>query len=377
MAPSGTIEHPVVKVAGLSRLLLGRLVRSWRRRLAPAATGLLTGVPPDPGPSWDALLDMAQGYQPSLVILAANEVGLFERLGTDSLTPGTLAEELQLEPEVVTLVLDALLGLGLLSCRGDTFQLVPRAQEVLLPGGPRYCGGMLRHELRQARTWLGLVERLQRGRLTARQSADLGPGSMLEAMVDLWRLKESWLLRSLDLCGRRRLLDLGGGPGSYTICLLRRYPELTATIVDLPSTLQFTRRLVAQTEDRVASRITLLERDVLREKDLQGPYDCALISQFLHGFPRPTAEALLRLVARHLDPGGRLCVLDYFKEIRTEAGSRGALFSINMAVCAPAGQAYTSDELRRMLTTTGYGEIQKIAPASPREPGMMVSVLGR
>ena len=314
---------------------------------------------------------MAQGYQPSLVILAANEVGIFEGFGDGPATPQDLAARLELDPEVVTMVLEALLHLGLFASRGDAFELVAGAREVLQPGGARFCGGMLRHEWLQVRTWLGLVDRLRGGRLTAREATALGPKHMLEAMVDLSRLKERWLLQNLDLRHHRRLLDLGGGPGSHTISLLRRYPELTATIVDLPGTLQFTRRQVARAGD-VARRITLLERDVLRQDDLQGPYDCALVSQFLHGFPRPTAEALLKLVARHLQPGATLCVLDYFKELRTPAGSRGALFSLNMVVSAPAGQAYTSAELRQMLATAGYGQLRTIPPASPREPGMIL-----
>ena len=57
-----------------------------------------------------------------------------------------------------------------------------------------------------------------------------GLGSVLPALV--------------DFSGRRRLLDVGGGPGSYSIALVQKTPGLTSPVLDLPASpphLQFAR----------------------------------------------------------------------------------------------------------------------------------------
>jgi ubiquinone/menaquinone biosynthesis C-methylase UbiE len=43
------------------------------------------------------------------------------------------------------------------------------------------------------------------------------------------------LARKVDLNGARRLLDVGGGSGAFSITFCRRFPELRATILDFPS----------------------------------------------------------------------------------------------------------------------------------------------
>ncbi len=40
--------------------------------------------------------------------------------------------------------------------------------------------------------------------------------------------------QTVDLSGLTRLLDLGGGPGSYAIALAKKYPALEAVVFDLP-----------------------------------------------------------------------------------------------------------------------------------------------
>ena len=53
-----------------------------------------------------------------------------------------------------------------------------------------------------------------------------------------------------DFSGRRRLLDVGGGPGTYSIALVQQTPGLTSTVLDLPGVLEVTREIVEQTRLR-------------------------------------------------------------------------------------------------------------------------------
>jgi len=38
----------------------------------------------------------------------------------------------------------------------------------------------------------------------------------------------------LDLAGKKRLLDIGGGPGTYSVLIARAFPQVRCTVLDLP-----------------------------------------------------------------------------------------------------------------------------------------------
>ena len=42
------------------------------------------------------------------------------------------------------------------------------------------------------------------------------------------------LVGSLDLNGRRAMLDVGGGPGTYSVLLTERFPGLKSEVLELP-----------------------------------------------------------------------------------------------------------------------------------------------
>ena len=62
----------------------------------------------------------------------------------------------------------------------------------------------------------------------------------------------------------RRLLDVGGGHGLYSIKFCYRYPELEATIFDLPLATETTRKNIAAENNRTIQ----LERSATSDESL-------------------------------------------------------------------------------------------------------------
>ena len=50
-----------------------------------------------------------------------------------------------------------------------------------------------------------------------------------------------------------RLLDVGGGPATYTLAFVKAVPGLTATLFDLPAVIELARGNVAATGSSIAS----------------------------------------------------------------------------------------------------------------------------
>src|SRR5439155_339947 len=77
-----------------------------------------------------------------------------------------------------------------------------------------------------------------------------------------------------------KLLEIGSGPATYPIALCRQFPDLRATIFDLPGTLKVTERYVR--DAHMEKQIMLIAGDY-RSEAIPGNYDVVLLSNIIHG----------------------------------------------------------------------------------------------
>jgi hypothetical protein len=88
------------------------------------------------------------------------------------------------------------------------------------------------------------------------------------------------LADKIDLSGRRHLLDLGGGPGTYAIHYCLKNPSLKATVYDLPTTRPFAEKTIEKFG--LTDRIDFIDGNYVKE-GIEGVYDVAWLSHILHG----------------------------------------------------------------------------------------------
>ncbi|MEK7870722.1 MAG: methyltransferase, partial [Nitrospirota bacterium] len=167
--------------------------------------------------------------------------------------------------------------------------------------------------------------------------------------------------KRLSLAGPVRMLDLGGGAGTNAIAFCQVYPELTATVFDLPATLRLTEKTVK--EAGLDSRIALLPGN-FNTDSLGGPYDVVLMSDILHYQTYETNAALVKKVLAHLAPGGRLIIKDRFLD---EAGTGPAwttAFAVHILVNTQQGGCYKTSDAIQWMTAAGFAsaaELEKTA----------------
>ena len=123
-------------------------------------------------------------------------------------------------------------------------------------------------------------------------------------------------MESVDLSGRRRLLDVGGGHGLYSIFFTRKYPGLEAWVLDLPAVIgaaeEFLSRLDAS--DRVHVIASALE-----DLDSLEMYDVVFASNYAG-----SREMLFDLVSRSrrlLVDSGWLIMRSYASDVKDDAAS--------------------------------------------------------
>jgi cyclopropane fatty-acyl-phospholipid synthase-like methyltransferase len=176
------------------------------------------------------------------------------------------------------------------------------------------------------------------------------------AMENVSRRSAREAVTKLDLSGCKRLLDLGGGPGTAALTFVRRNPELTAVVFDLPGPIAIAREQIALAG--LEDRVTTLAGDFFAD-DLGSGYDVIYLSNIIHSLDAASIADLMSRCLEALEPGGRLVVKDFFLADDRISPRASALFSINMLVHTPGGRSYTVTETRELLVQAGFERLEE------------------
>ena len=258
---------------------------------------------------------LSRRFWESAVLRAGIKLGVFAFL-KEQRSSDDVARKLRASPSFVRSFLDACVALELLEQRDEAYANTPWASCFLVPGKEGYVGDVALHITNHWAVWGQLDRLVLEGRtLTPPESGYTDAATywrdyMLGQHNRAQTGQARHLVQSVDLQGRRRLLDLGGGAASYSIALCQGYPKLQATVVDLREPLEVARRLVS--EQGLRDRITLVEGDFL-EVDLGEDSDVVLISGVVVAVPQETVRRLFRVAFDGLRPGGLIIVQDFMR----------------------------------------------------------------
>ena len=170
--------------------------------------------------------------------------------------------------------------------------------------------------------------------------------SFIDAMHVVGRHLSQQIADDYDAGRFRRLLDIGGGSGTYTIALLNKNPGMRAVLFDFAKVLPLARARISAAG--LAERVELVAGDFYTDP-LPGRCDLALLSAIIHQNSPDENVALYRKIWQALDPGGAVLIRDYVMDESRTAPPPGALFAINMLVATKGGNTYTFAETRQAL----------------------------
>ena len=300
-------------------------------------------------------------YWETKILLTAVKLDVFSALDGKPKTAGEVAGRIGAHEPTLNLLLNALVALKLLTKVGDLYGNSPAAEKHLVRHSAQYIGHLLVLHDAEWNNWGKLEETIRTGRRSVDRHVfetdpELG-GNVLAVLDRIGRQSGPDLAKRLKLTGHERLLDLGGGAGTNAIAFCQVYPELTATVFDLPATLRLTEKTVK--EAGLESRISLLPGDFNRD-GLGGPYDVALMSDILHYQTFESNAALVGKVFAHLAPGGQLIIKDRFLD---EAGTGPAwttAFAVHILVNTQQGGCYKTAEAMQWMTKAGFTAVTEL-----------------
>ena len=181
-----------------------------------------------------------------------------------------------------------------------------------------------------------------------------------------------WAVEKIDLGGRQKVLDLGGGPGTWAIHFALHHERLTATVFDLPVSRPFAERTVAQFG--VSDRVDFVGGDFTTD-ELPTGFDVAWLSHILHGEGPKTCREIVRKAVRSVGPGGLILIHEFILDESRASPVFPALFSLNMLVGTPNGRSYTESELAEMLHDAGAQDVRLLDFLGPAQSRIMTAMV--
>lgn len=318
----------------------------------------------------DELADAIRGYMPSRLLLTAIDLDVFTAIARSPSPPTAkaLAAALRTDLRATTVLLDALVALGVLSKEDGAYANSPTAARYLVAGAKDDASTALKHNLSLWQTWSTLTEVVRtgrpvdRGEMAARGDSWTTP--FIAAMHKNAALRAPSLIRAVGTEGVGKLIDIGGGSGAHAIAFAQASPTLEADIFDLATVVPIAAGHVAAAglSDRVRTRVGDLRVDAFGSG-----YDLALLSAICHMLGPDENRDLLRRVFAALSAGGRVVIQDHVMSEEKTTPRAGAIFAANMLVGTPHGGTYSEREYTGWLREAGFGEVRRVPLPGPND----------
>jgi SAM-dependent methyltransferase len=319
------------------------------------------------------LLEVSGSYWQGCALHAGVNLDVFSIIESGQTTADSIAGHLGADVRGTTALLDALAAMGLVVKRGDRYANTPFGRTFLVKSSPQYVGYMVMHHHHLVEAWARLDQAVMAGRPTRTRgrSDHEERESFLMGMFNLAMQIAPRLSGSIDLEGRRRLLDLGGGPGTYAIHFCLANPGLTAAVADLPTSRPFAEKTIARFH--LSDRIRFVPCDYHRD-DIPGAYDVVWLSHVLHGDGPDDCQIIIDKAAGALTPGGMMLIHDFILNDTSDGPLFPALFSLNMLVNTEKGRSYTESQIRDMMTKAGLARIKRLPFEGPNASGILEGI---
>jgi SAM-dependent methyltransferase len=320
----------------------------------------------------DEIVLPLRAFMESRILLTALELDVFTAVGTGA-AASAVASACGSATGATERLLDALVSMGFLEKREGVFANTPLTARFLTAGAPDDTRDSLRHNVNLWRRWSTLTEAVRAGHAVGvEEMAHRGDDWTVPFIAAMHKgavQRAPLVVQAVGAEGVRRMLDVGGGSGGYSIAFARASATLRAEILDLPTVLPIAEGHVAEAglTERIAARAGDLRTD-----DLGSGYDLVLLSSICHMLGPGENRDLLSRAARALAPGGRVVVSDFVLDADGTGPRQAALFSINMLVGTPSGRSYRESEYRAWLEEAGLVGIERV-----RLPGPAHLIIGR
>lgn len=289
------------------------------------------------------LNDLGWGYRAARILHIANRLDIFTLLWQKQMSVEQIYQQCHSEPVMTEKLLIACTALGLLEKHADKYKNTELSQKYLVRDKQLYQGDIIAHSATVWNFWDKLTDAIYTGATIKAFEPDEHRDFIL-AMHNIAVVgRTQMFIDNVDLSGRKKLFDVGGGPGTYSIQACRRYPELRAVIFDLPETIAIAEEIIGK--EKMQDRISLQEGNWDTDDFGEGN-DVVLLSDVMHG-PGSGAEMKLKKAYDSMVDGGLVVIQEFLLNDEKTGPLVSALFNVMVG-------AYSKTELISVIESAGF-----------------------
>ena len=304
-----------------------------------------------------SIRELANSFQMSRILLTAIELDIFTILDKHMLPSAEVAKKIEADERSTDRLMNALVALGFLRKVRGKYYNTESTSQFLVKDKPEFMGGLF-HINELWKRWSTLTQAVKKGKSVydGKDAADDATESFIAAM-HYRAVKEAKIISlMLDLSNVKKMLDIGGGSGAFSMQFIEKKQDINAVVFDLPSVIPLTKKYVEPF--LLKDKVDYITGDYLKDGFGSG-YDLILLSAIVHINSLEENKQLIKKCYDALNIGGQIIIRDWvMSEDRTEPAS-AAYFALNMLVGTHGGDTYTESEMRDWLFSAGINKIEK------------------
>jgi SAM-dependent methyltransferase len=335
-------------------------IKQRRAEMLDAAQTQLDATTIDPAP----LLEVASGFMAAKHLFAAAELQLFAALGQGPASIEEIAARIGIPARTARVAADAMVALGFVERDGGYYGNGDVADAFLSGRGPADLRPLLRFWDRISYpNWANLAEALRTSEAARTELTD-EQGEIYSAGVEaITAGTANALADTYDFSVHGRILDVGGGTGSFLVAALDRHPALRGTLAEIEPTLSVARQRIAAGPH--TDRIEVIGADALGDPLPEG-HDALLVANLAHLFSPEHNRQLFRRLRQVAPPGARLLLVDFWTDPGHTDPPFAALMAGEFLLVSGEGDVYSEAEIRDWLTDSGWMPIERRPLAGPQ-----------
>jgi acetylserotonin O-methyltransferase len=322
------------------------------------------------------VLELLEAFKYSQTMFSAVSLGVFDALKPGPLSLARLAEILKANPDALERLLDACVGLQLLSRRDGYYHNTRAAMTYLCTDSPNRLVNYISYSNKVLwKLWANLDQAILEG--THRWNQTFGrDGSIFSSFYktseDIREFVKSLhgyglvsspdVAAAFDLSQFGRLVDLGGGTGHLAIAICQRYPGMKGLVYELPVVVPFANEMI--TDSDAADRIIVETGDFFDDELPLPEGDLFVLGRIVHDWSESKVETLLGRILKRLPSGGAVLIAEKLID-EDRAGPKWAQMQNLGMLLYTEGKERTLSEYQELLSKVGFIDVRGVITPTP------------
>lgn len=319
---------------------------------------------------------MTSGYWISQSIYAAAKLGIADLLKNGAKNCEELATSTGTKARSLYRVMRALAQVGVFAEKQEgSFSLTPLSAclQSDIPGSVRALAILFGEE--QYKAWGDILHSVRTGESSFEHLFGMpvfeyyaknpeAEKTFNAAMTSGSDAEKAAVTQTYDFSNIRKLVDIGGGQGSFISSILKANPTLQGVLFDLPSVVEGAPNVISA--EGVAERCEIVGGSFY--ESVPSGADAYILKHVLHDWDDETSLTILKNCHSAIDENGKLLVVEQI----VPPGNEPALakfMDVNMMMLHPGGCERTEAEYKALFEAAGF-KLTKVIPTRA-----MVSVI--